>query len=417
MTKPMGPIPPGYQADHDGMLLIGSRRADALVGEAGDTPLFVYDLGLVDAKIAAFRAAFPDVHLHYAMKANPYAPLLKHVARKVDGVDIASAGEMDLALEAGVKPGLISFAGPGKRDGDLSDAIHEGVTLNAESQGEVERILAIGGKMGRRPRVAVRVNPDFEIKGSGMRMGGGAKPFGVDAARVPALVRHLLESGADEADAELCRRTGEAVTRFASAARRIATTIELEPHAPPALTTVATRNSIAATLHTRRSFSQPRTTFVSRPSLRPSSSTNGFVLSVMPFVSRTMTSFGTRMTLPWPLNADRKRPGLSAVRRRPSGQPRRVRIGIGCIPALPCSGMQQIRQQGRRAGPGAMRWRVMPATSMTRRGVFTTPRCPISTTRMRWPVICCAMPPMPRTRCRNVFCGRSAISTATEVRP
>jgi diaminopimelate decarboxylase len=193
----MGPIPAGYEADPDSMLLIGGRRADALVAEAGDTPLFVYDLGLADAKVAAFRAAFPDVHLHYAMKANPYAPLLKHVARKVDGVDIASAGEMDLALEAGVKPGLISFAGPGKRDGDLSDAIHEGVTLNAESEGEVERALAIGGKMGVRPRLAVRVNPDFEIKGSGMRMGGGAKPFGVDAARVPALVRRILASGAD----------------------------------------------------------------------------------------------------------------------------------------------------------------------------------------------------------------------------
>jgi diaminopimelate decarboxylase len=197
MSKKMGPIPAGYEADQDGMLLIGGRRADALVAQAGDTPLFVYDLALVDAKIAAFRAAFPGIHLHYAMKANPYLPLLRHVARKVDGVDIASAGEMDLALEAGVKASQISFAGPGKRDEDLSDAIHEGVTLNAESEGEVERALAIATKLGRRPRLAVRVNPDFEIKGSGMRMGGGAKPFGVDAARVPALVKRILESGAE----------------------------------------------------------------------------------------------------------------------------------------------------------------------------------------------------------------------------
>jgi diaminopimelate decarboxylase len=197
MSKPMGPVPAGYEADQDDMLLIGGRRADALVAQAGDTPLFVYDLALVDAKIAAFRAAFSGVNLHYAMKANPYLPLLRHVARKVDGVDIASAGEMDLALEAGVKASQMSFAGPGKRDEDLSDAIHEGVTLNAESEGEVERALAIGTKLGRRPRLAIRVNPDFEIRGSGMRMGGGAKPFGVDAARVPALVKRILESGAE----------------------------------------------------------------------------------------------------------------------------------------------------------------------------------------------------------------------------
>jgi diaminopimelate decarboxylase len=131
------------------------------------------------------------------MKANTYGALLRHIVRKVDGVDLASAGEMDLALEAGAKASAMSFAGPGKRDADLSDALDEGVTLNAESEGEVERALAIAAKMGKRARLAVRVNPDFEIKGSSMRMGGGAKPFGVDAARVPALVRRILDSGAE----------------------------------------------------------------------------------------------------------------------------------------------------------------------------------------------------------------------------
>ena len=197
MSKKMGRVPAGYAADEDFMLLIGGRRADALAAEAGDTPLFVYDLALVDAKIARYRAAFPNVHLHYAIKANSYGPLLRHIASQVDGLDIASAGELDFALEAGADPAAISFAGPGKRDADLADAIHEGVTLNLESEGEAERALAIAAKLGRRPRLAVRVNPDFEIKGSGMRMGGGAKPFGVDAARVPALVRRIIEAGAD----------------------------------------------------------------------------------------------------------------------------------------------------------------------------------------------------------------------------
>jgi diaminopimelate decarboxylase len=196
MSKLMGPIPAGYAADADGMLLIGGRRADALVEEAGDTPLFVYDLALVDAKIARFRAAFQGVELHYAMKANSYGPLLAHVAKGVDGLDIASAGELDFALAAGADGADISFAGPGKRDADLGEAIAAGVTLNCESESEVERALTIAGKIGRTPLLAVRVNPDFEIKGSGMRMGGGAKPFGVDAARVPALVRRILAAGA-----------------------------------------------------------------------------------------------------------------------------------------------------------------------------------------------------------------------------
>ncbi len=197
MSKPMGAIPPGFAADTDAMLLIGGRRADVLVAEARDTPLFVYDLALIDSKIARFRAAFSGVHLHYAIKANSYGPLLKHVAMQVDGLDIASGGELDFVVAAGVDPATVSFAGPGKRDADLEAAIKAGVTLNCESEGEVERAFASGAALGRTPRLAVRVNPDFEIKGSGMRMGGGAKPFGVDAARVPALARRIIDGGAD----------------------------------------------------------------------------------------------------------------------------------------------------------------------------------------------------------------------------
>lgn len=197
MSKPMGPIPTGFIADQDGMLLVGGQRADALVDKARSTPLFVYDLALIDAKIARFRTAFQGVRLHYAIKANSYQPLLNHVARQVDGLDIASIGEMDFALESGTSADHVSFAGPGKRDGELAEAIQAGVTLNTESEGEVERALTLARKVGRRPRLAVRVNPEFEIKGSGMRMGGGAKPFGVDAERVPALVRRIIETGAE----------------------------------------------------------------------------------------------------------------------------------------------------------------------------------------------------------------------------
>jgi diaminopimelate decarboxylase len=197
MSKPMGPIPADFRADEDNMLLIGGRRADALVTQAGDTPLFVYDLASIDRRIERFRAAFDGIDLHYAMKANPYPPVLKHVWSRVDGVDLASGGELRIALDAGVDGAATSFAGPGKRDSDLDAAIVARVTLNCESEGEAERALAIGDRLGNTPRLAVRVNPDFEIKGSGMRMGGGAKPFGVDAERVPALVKRIVAAGAE----------------------------------------------------------------------------------------------------------------------------------------------------------------------------------------------------------------------------
>lgn len=194
--KPMGPIPPEFRADGDGMLLIGGMRADALA-RANDTPLFVYDASMVAARIARFRAAFPGIGLHYALKANPFAPLAERIAAQVDGIDIASAGEARIAIGAGMAPARLSFAGPGKRDDELEFAIQAGVTLNLESAAEAERALAIAARLAATPRLAVRVNPDFELRGSGMRMGGGAKPFGVDAARVPALVRRIVASGAD----------------------------------------------------------------------------------------------------------------------------------------------------------------------------------------------------------------------------
>lgn len=195
--KPLGPIPAGFAA-LDGELAIAGRKASALVGEAGSTPLFVYSAGLIRGRVAQLRAALPPrIALHYAVKANPYGPILETMAGLVDGFDIASGGELAMVRAAGIDPARVSFAGPGKRDAELEAAIAAGVTLNLESEGEAERALAIANCLGRIPRLAIRVNPDFDLKGSGMKMGGGAKPFGVDAERVPALARRIIAAGAE----------------------------------------------------------------------------------------------------------------------------------------------------------------------------------------------------------------------------
>jgi len=192
--KPTGPIPPAF-ARQRGELTIAGRGAEEWAAALG-TPAFVYDGAVADAQVARFRAAFPGVDLHYAIKANPFAPLVARMAGLVDGLDVASAGELRLAL-AHKAAGAISFAGPGKRTEDLEAAITAGATLNLESEGEAERALDAGERLGIRPRVAVRVNPDAELRGSGMRMGGRPSPFGVDADRAAALVRRVIAGGAD----------------------------------------------------------------------------------------------------------------------------------------------------------------------------------------------------------------------------
>ena len=192
--KPLGPIPPGYGAI-EGVLAIAGQPVTELVAQAGDTPLFVYSADLIRARIDALRAAMPGrLAIHYAVKANPFGPVLKLLAGLVDGFDIASGGE--LAMTDGFANPR-SFAGPGKRDAELEAAVGAGVTINLESSGEADRALAIAGRLGVTPRLAVRVNPEFELRGSGMRMGGRASPFGVDAEQVPALARRILAAGAD----------------------------------------------------------------------------------------------------------------------------------------------------------------------------------------------------------------------------
>ncbi|MGH6729142.1 MAG: pyridoxal-dependent decarboxylase, exosortase A system-associated [Sphingomicrobium sp.] len=166
-----------------------------LVGEAGGTPLFVYDSRRIADQVARFRAAFPrEVALHYAVKANPYAPLLEAMAAMLDGFDVASAGELGRVAHLGLP---ISFAGPGKRDQELETAIRAKVTINLESEGEAERALAICTRDGLTARLAVRVNPPFGLKGSGQKMGGLPSQFGIDHDRVPALIRRIVEAGAD----------------------------------------------------------------------------------------------------------------------------------------------------------------------------------------------------------------------------
>jgi len=196
--KPLGPIPEGYVA-RDGVLCIGGAKATDLIAQGGgQTPLFVYDAAMIRARVGALHAAMPEaLAVHYAVKANPFAPLLRLIAGLVDGFDIASGGELGMARASGIDMGQVSFAGPGKRDMELQAAIISGVTLHLESENEAARALAIAEKMGKRPRLAIRVNPDFDLKGSGMKMGGGAKPFGVDAARVPALARRIVDADAE----------------------------------------------------------------------------------------------------------------------------------------------------------------------------------------------------------------------------
>lgn len=173
----------------DNELQVGGMSLTRLAERVGSTPFYAYDRSLISARVAQLRAALPaDVHLHYAIKANPMPAVVQHLAGLVDGFDVASGGELKVVLDTTMPPAQISFAGPGKSERELRQAIAAGIVINLESERELERIVTIATETGERPRVAVRVNPDFELKSSGMKMGGGPKQFGIDAERVPEVL-------------------------------------------------------------------------------------------------------------------------------------------------------------------------------------------------------------------------------------
>jgi diaminopimelate decarboxylase len=179
-------------------LTVGGIPVDRLAERVGGTPFFAYDRALITRRVQRLRKALPaGIRLGYAVKANPMPAVVQHLAGLVDAFDVASALELRVALDTTMAPDHVSFAGPGKTPAELTQAVAAGITIELESETEARRVVAAGERLGVRPRVAVRVNPDFAIKGSGMRMGGGPQQFGVDAERVPDLLKQLGSDGVD----------------------------------------------------------------------------------------------------------------------------------------------------------------------------------------------------------------------------
>jgi len=180
----------------DGLLRIGEFTVADLAESIGRTPYFAYSRSAIANRLRELRHALPkSIALHYAIKANPMPELVRYVAGMVDGLDVASLGELQLALDSDTAPNNIGFAGPGKTDDELESAIRSGITLQIESEMELDRSVGIGRKLGKTPAVAVRINPDFQLKGSGMKMSGTSTPFGIDVERVPNVLKAMGSPG------------------------------------------------------------------------------------------------------------------------------------------------------------------------------------------------------------------------------
>jgi len=139
----------------------------AELAAAHGTPLYVYSGATIAARYRAVDDAFAGYphSLHYALKANSTLAIVRLLRSLGSRVDANSGGEIDVALRAGFIPPEIVFTGVAKTDSELAQAIDLGVkTINAESEGELERIDALARRRQTRARVAVRVNPDIDAR-------------------------------------------------------------------------------------------------------------------------------------------------------------------------------------------------------------------------------------------------------------
>ncbi|NJD28278.1 MAG: hypothetical protein FIA92_08265 [Chloroflexi bacterium] len=222
---------------------LGGLEPENLARRFG-TPLYAYDLGVVDRQVAALRAVLPPgFELAYAVKANPALAVVRHLARRGLGADVASGGEIEAALRAGVSPATIVMTGPGKRDDELVLAVRTGLrAITVESLGELERLERVAAREGRVVPILLRAAVSPEVALERVRLVGddGAGKFGMAdddlrlAARRAARSAHLEPLGihafgaSNVVDAEaLARHVERTVERARAVAAEAGFTLRL----------------------------------------------------------------------------------------------------------------------------------------------------------------------------------------------
>ena len=160
------------------------------IADAVGTPAYVYSAATLERHLDVFRAALPTGALvAYAVKANGSLAVLRTLARRGAGADTVSEGEIRRALAAGMPAERIVFSGVGKTDAELAFAIQAGVAeINVESEPELDRLHAVAERLGARPAIAFRVNPDVGAGGHAKISTGTAdSKFGVSLSEAERL--------------------------------------------------------------------------------------------------------------------------------------------------------------------------------------------------------------------------------------
>lgn len=159
------------------------------IAEVAGTPVYVYSAGMLTAAYTRFadalEAAGLNARICYAMKANSNIAVIRTLADLGAGADVVSAGELDRALAAAVRPENIVFSGVGKTPNEMRRAIAAGIgQFNVESVPELELLSHVAASAGASVDIAIRVNPNVDANTHHkITTGRQEDKFGIDITR------------------------------------------------------------------------------------------------------------------------------------------------------------------------------------------------------------------------------------------
>ncbi len=188
----------------NGKLFAEGVAVETIANEVG-TPVYIYSKATFLDHLKKVQAAYSgiDTTVCYSIKACGNINILKHLAEAGSGFDIVSGGELYRAQQAGADMSKIVYAGVGKTDKEILEALNAGIGyFNIESEPELENLIALCKKHGKTTKAALRVNPDIKYD-SHKHITTGVKEtkFGVDIERTLKIYDQYADNGVVEMSA------------------------------------------------------------------------------------------------------------------------------------------------------------------------------------------------------------------------
>ena len=173
-------------------LSIGDLELSDIFNMGYTTPLYIYSKDIIKNKISILRNQFsPNFKIYYSIKSNPFKDVISYLLKHIDGFEVSSINELNLALDTGISGSNICYTGPAKNIDELELAIQSKAVISVESKIEIEKAIRIGSNLNVSPNIIIRVNPNFKQHRAGMKMASGSSPFGIDAELIPKFIEWI----------------------------------------------------------------------------------------------------------------------------------------------------------------------------------------------------------------------------------